>query len=215
MNFHAFIAPFLRYFRKRRMLLFFRCFPRKRVRTLLDVGGTAFIWNMYRDYAEVTIVNVSLPDNSLLGYRWVQGDGKNLPFSNGAFDLVFSNSVIEHVGVLDDQRRFAQELRRVGKYVFCQTPYKWFPIEPHFIVPFIHWIPVKWPYLVLRWATIRGLVSGFDSKSALNIRDHIRLIDLKEMRALFPDCEIIKERFCGLTKSLIAIRSSVRSDMAV
>jgi hypothetical protein len=82
-------------------------------------------------------------------------------------------------------------------------------------VPFIHWMPVKWPYVVLRWATIRGLVSGFDSESALKIRDHTRLIDFGEMRALFPDCEIVRERFCGLTKSLIAIRSSVQSDMPV
>src|SRR5437588_1494139 len=177
MDYHIFVADFLRYFRKRRMRTFFRLFPPQRVRTVLDVGGTAFIWDMYHDSMDVTLLNVDLPEKPSPQYKWVRGDGRHLHFRDGEFDVAFSNSVIEHVGELDDQRRFAEEMRRVAKYVYCQTPYKWFPVEPHFIFPFIHWLPVKWPYFVLRWFTVRGLVSRFDRKSALEIRDHIRLMN--------------------------------------
>ena len=62
-------------------------------------------------------------------------------FTTGEFDVVFSNSVIEHVGDFDDQRRMADEVRRVGRRFFVQTPNRWFPLEVHTRLPFVHWLP--------------------------------------------------------------------------
>src|SRR5436305_9486326 len=75
---------------------------------------------------------------------WVAGDGRALPFRDGAFDVVFSNSVIEHVGDAASQRRFAREVARVGRAYWVQTPNRWFPVEQHLLTPLVHWLPKQW-----------------------------------------------------------------------
>jgi SAM-dependent methyltransferase len=72
---------------------------------------------------------------------YVQGDACALPFEDGAFDIVFSNAVIEHVGGRDRQRRFVSEAIRVGRRVFITTPNRRFPIEVHTRLPLVHWLP--------------------------------------------------------------------------
>ena len=72
---------------------------------------------------------------------YVQGDACALPFADGAFDVVFSNAVIEHVGDRDRQRRFVAEALRVGRRVFLTTPNRWFPVEVHTRLPLVHWLP--------------------------------------------------------------------------
>jgi len=74
--------------------------------------------------------------------RAVQADGRELPFADGEFDLGFSNAVVEHVaGGRDGQRRFVHELCRVARRVYVTTPNRWFPIEVHTLLPFVHWLP--------------------------------------------------------------------------
>src|SRR5258708_4417901 len=74
--------------------------------------------------------------------RVVRSHGRDLPFSDGDFDLGFSNAVVEHVeGGRDGQRRFVEELCRVAGRVFVTTPNRWFPFDPHTLVPFVHWLP--------------------------------------------------------------------------
>jgi SAM-dependent methyltransferase len=72
---------------------------------------------------------------------YVQGDACALPFADGAFDVVFSNAVIEHVGDRERQRAFVREALRVGNRVFLTTPNRWFPIEVHTRLPLVHWLP--------------------------------------------------------------------------
>jgi SAM-dependent methyltransferase len=71
----------------------------------------------------------------------VVADGRDLPFDDDAFDIAFSNAVVEHVGGIEDQRRFVGELCRVAPRVFLSTPNRWFPVESHTLVPFLHWLP--------------------------------------------------------------------------
>jgi SAM-dependent methyltransferase len=72
----------------------------------------------------------------------VRADGRDLPFEDGAFDLGFSNAVVEHVGGgRAGQRRFVSELCRVAGHVFVATPNRWFPLDPHTLLPFAHWLP--------------------------------------------------------------------------
>jgi Methyltransferase domain len=76
------------------------------------------------------------------GVRTVQSDGRELPFRDGEFDLGFSNAVVEHVaGGRDGQRQFVAELCRVAARVFVTTPNRWFPVDPHTLLPFVHWLP--------------------------------------------------------------------------
>jgi SAM-dependent methyltransferase len=71
----------------------------------------------------------------------VVADGRDLPFADGEFDIGFSNAVVEHVGGREDQERFVRELCRVAKRVFVTTPNRLFPVDPHTLLPFIHWLP--------------------------------------------------------------------------
>jgi hypothetical protein len=73
--------------------------------------------------------------------RCVTASGKELPFEDDSFDLAFSNAVVEHVGEREEQRRFVGELCRVAPQVFLSTPNRWFPLETHTLLPFIHWLP--------------------------------------------------------------------------
>jgi SAM-dependent methyltransferase len=73
--------------------------------------------------------------------RYVQGDALELPFADGEFDVVFSNAVIEHVGGREQQRRFVEESLRVARRAFITTPNRWFPVEVHTRLPFVHWLP--------------------------------------------------------------------------
>jgi SAM-dependent methyltransferase len=116
----------------------------------------------------------------------VQADGRELPFADGAFDLGFSNAVVEHVDGRDEQRRFVHELCRVAGRVFVTTPNRFFPIEVHSLVPFAHWLPRSARDRVLR-------ARGFD--------DVLEPLGPKELASLFPYSVRVLNR--GMT--LIAI----------
>ncbi len=70
----------------------------------------------------------------------VTADGRDLPFPDGAFDVGFSNAVLEHLPSRADQRRFVDELCRVSRRVFVTTPNRWFPVEVHTLLPLVHWL---------------------------------------------------------------------------
>lgn len=71
-------------------------------------------------------------------YRRIE-PGQPLPFADGAFSIATSNAVLEHVGSEEGQRRFVSELLRVGQRVFLTVPHRYFPVEHHTAVPFLHW----------------------------------------------------------------------------
>ena len=102
----------------------------------------------------------------------MRADGRELPFPDRAFDLGFSNAVVEHVGGgREEQRRFVHELCRVAERVFVTTPNRFFPIEVHTLVPFAHWLPRAARDRVLR-------ARGFD--------DVLEPLGPKELTSLFP-----------------------------
>jgi hypothetical protein len=136
-----------------------------------------------------------------------QGDATELPqFADGQFDICFSNSVIEHVGDWQKMQGFAAETRRIGITYMVQTPYFWFPVEPHARSLFIHWLPESWAYRLLMrkrhgfWPKAESVVDAVAQVQSA------RMLDYRQFAALFPDGDISRERFAGLTKSLIAIR---------
>jgi SAM-dependent methyltransferase len=123
---------------------------------------------------------------------FVEADARALPFADGAFDVAYSNSVIEHLDP-EDRERFASEVRRVAGRYLVQTPNKWFPVEPHVLLPGFQFLPAGarrrlWPLGV--------------SKDEFA---DIRLLAIDELRALFPEARIFRERFGGMTKSLVAV----------
>jgi Methyltransferase domain len=208
MNIHDLYGRVSPWFRRRRL---------RRLQALLgemvnvlDVGGYPWCWTdpgLARE--KITLLNVALsPDVRAVadGFVLVEGDGCALPFGNGEFDVVFSNSVIEHVGTWERQQAFAREARRVGHRLWIQTPAREFFIEPHLIAPFIHWLPRGWQRRLVRRCTVRGWLDRPDPRAVEAFLDEVRLLTFAEMKLLFPDCTILRERFLGLTKSYIAVR---------
>ena len=134
------------------------------------------------------------------------GDATAMPqYGDGEFDVVYSNSVIEHLFTADNQAAMAREVRRVGRAYWVQTPNHWFPVEPHFHA-------VGWQYLPrplrVRICCWRGTARRTTIKSrehAESLVNEVRLLGGREMRRLFPDGRVLREPLGGLTKSWVAV----------
>jgi hypothetical protein len=125
-------------------------------------------------------------------------------FGQSEFDVVFSNSVIEHVGTYPDQMRMADEVRRVGKRYFIQTPNRFFPIEPHFLLPFFQFLPLELRAQLLSRFDLGWMQKTPDLEAARETVDSIRLLSRADLQTLFPEASLYAERFLGLTKSFVA-----------
>jgi hypothetical protein len=129
---------------------------------------------------------------------------RKLQADDRSFDIVFSNSVIEHVGDHHDQLRMAEEVRRVGKRYFVQTPNKYFPIEPHFLFPFFQFLPLGLRVRLMQNFHLGWFPKTPERQKAREIVTGIRLLDRCEFRSLFPDATIYDEKVLGITKSFVA-----------
>jgi len=176
---------------------------------LLDVGGTADFWQAMgyrdRDDLQLTLLNVTAENISAPHITSVAGDARDLAeYRTGEFDVVFSNSVIEHVGAFADQKRMADEIRRVGKRYFVQTPNRYFPIEPHFLFPCFQFLPERLQVFLLGHFRLGTYDIVRDKAFARELVREIRLLSQGEFRRLFPGARIHRERLFGLTKSFVA-----------
>ena len=179
---------------------------------VLDIGGTIDYWLSFAtqlDFqrVQVTVVNIDGGNAAHNNIEFLPGDGRSLPnLDDNSFDIVHSNSVIEHVGRWQDMCSMAKEVRRLAQSYFVQTPYYWFPIEPHARFLALHWIPEA-----LRCRIVMKRTCGYwqrqeDLGEAMKTIQSAVLLDKRQMTYLFPEATIISEKFCGLTKSLIAVR---------
>jgi SAM-dependent methyltransferase len=205
-----------RRFRRRRMERFARAFPITAETRVLDIGGTPECWDLVPVRPRLVLLNTPRAKDDLAGAaEWVAGDGRALPFGDRAFDLVFSNSVIEHVGDRASQERFAREVARVGRAFWVQTPNRWFPVEQHLLTPLVHWLPKPWQRAIVPRFTVWSLLMRpSDDRRRFYIEHYlgeVKLLSARELAALFPGAHLIRERFCGVTKSLIAT-SAARPD---
>jgi hypothetical protein len=179
---------------------------------ILDVGGSPETWELLAERPRVTLLNTPRTREEMsLAAGWVAGDGRSLPFPDGAFDIVFSNSVIEHVGDAASQQCFAAEVMRVGRRYWVQTPNRRFPLEQHLLTPVIHWLPRSWQRRIVPRFTVWAWLTqptpdrrGFYLKHYL---DEVRLLDAAQVARLFPGALIVRERFLGWTKSLVAMKA--------
>lgn len=134
----------------------------KEISTVLDIGATSdqknedsnFFLKKFSACKKVTALSnedARWLEEAYPGLAFVLGDGRNMPFEDNTFDLVFSNAVIEHVGSLQQQERFLLESVRVSrKHIFLTTPNRWYPVELHTLLPFIHYLPKPLHRKILR-----------------------------------------------------------------
>jgi hypothetical protein len=197
-------------FRERRTRRFLLMFPPEKVSPVIDIGGLVDSWS--DDPRDITVLN--LMDQAAGHCKVLVGDGRHTRLADKSFALAYSNSALEHVGEWTDQVAFATELSRVGQGIYCQTPNRWFPFEVHYYCFFWHWYPrLLNSFFVVRFLTGWGWLVRPDRQRVREYANSVRLLSFSQMRKLFPDCEIHREKFLGLTKSLIAVRgNAAKSD---
>jgi hypothetical protein len=204
-----------RFWKERRFQRFVEAIEPSTADSLLDIGGYPFNWfNRGNFIGKVDVLNLKLKPlesqpTGAPAIRAISGDARSLEFPDGQYDIVFSNSVIEHVGNLEDQEAFAMEARRVGRKLWIQTPARECPIEPHYLGLFIHWLPAAWHVPLARWTSLRGITRSASHADLTEIARSTRLLTRREMATLFPDCRIWTERmFWCIPKSHVAIRET-------
>jgi len=196
-------------FRRKRFAFFQSLLSRlERPVHILDVGGTESYWKSMElnagDQVFITLLNLAQNDASLPNVTSIAGDARAMLAKDASFDVVFSNSVIEHVGTFQDQLQMAKEVRRVGKRYFIQTPNKYFPLEPHFLFPLFQFLPINIRVLLLQNFKLGWFSKTPDKVKAREIVEGIRLLDKREFLSLFPNAEVYEEKILGMTKSFVA-----------
>lgn len=175
---------------------------------ILDVGGTEEYWESM-DFPpdssfHITLVNLEVsPVRNTACFTSMKADACDLSvFPDKKFDVVFSNSVIEHLFTKEAQQRMAQEVRRVGRNYYVQTPNYYFPMEPHWVFPFFQFLPFH-----VRVMLTYGFDMGHYKKAAtwndaVRRVSEVRLMTESEMCELFPDGKVYREILLGLKKSV-------------
>ncbi len=214
--------------RERRAAVFRRAFQIGEDTKILDLGsedgsninlvlqGTP----IKPEHVYIADIDPALIEKGKITYGYIPvviNESGNLPFSDRFFDIVYCSSVIEHATVSKDQvwslrsgaefrrralvrqQEIASEIMRVGKQYFVQTPYKHFPIESHSWLPLVSWLPRRMLVALLKLTNVVWVKKTSPDWCLLN---------KSEMENLFQGAHIVDEKFYGLTKSIMAIKSA-------
>jgi len=173
---------------------------------IIDVGGYPFNWSLIEEEPSILLVNLEREHWAAGRFEKVKGDGRCLEYESNSFDIAYSSSVIEHVGDRQSQVAFANEIRRVARRYYVQTPNKWFFVEPHLIAPFIHWFPESIRRKLVPYFSLWFWITKPSQVEVDAFIKSICLLDKKNMQELFPDAEILEEKVLWATKSIIARR---------
>jgi len=162
---------------------------------LLDVGcGSG--WSLAQLDPDAKVTGVDLVDRGGFerpNQRFVAADAGALPFTDNSFDVGYSNALIEHIPV-EQRPEFADELRRVARRYWVQTPNFWFPLEPHALLPAVQFLPPRVRRLAWR-----------ASPRQIGYEESLSLLSRFALARLFDDALILEERVGPLVKSLIAV----------
>lgn len=206
---------FSRISRRRKLRLFYEQMQPSEQTKILDVGSQVApddqadcqLINSYPWKSSLSTVNIMEQHTHAIRQRFPEidartGDARCLPWPDKHFDVVYSNAVIEHVGDLDDQRKMASEIMRVGRRWFVTTPNRWYPFEFHLRLPFVTWLPGQ-AYLacgrIIRYNHVRGkYVFGCDCAG-------LRLMTVRDLRTCFPGSRIVSMRVTFMAETLVAI----------
>lgn len=174
---------------------------------ILDIGGTEIYWERMGfpkdEDVHITLLNLELETVKNKKFTSIKGDACNMPdFKDTQFDIVFSNSVIEHLFSRENQQKMANEVKRVGKSYYIQTPNRYFPLEPHWLFPFFQFLPFRMKVSMTKHLNLGHYKKAGTKEAAIKRVNEVKLLTANEMRKLFPGGKLYKEKFLGLTKSV-------------
>lgn len=179
---------------------------------ILDIGGDIQYWKnigWQHPACKIHLLNLyesKVPENETDQFSSSVGNGLSLEYKKGEVDLIFSNSVIEHVGSYENQQIFAGEVRRVSDKYIVQTPSIWFPLEPHSLIPLFQFLPHPIRALLIMTFNINYFPKAKTYKAAIKVSHSTLMFTHKRFKQLFPEAEIQVERFLGIPKSYTAIK---------
>jgi len=176
--------------------------------SILDIGGTPAFWERMgfsEEGVTITLLNLQQQTVNKSGFTSVVGDATQLPYADQSFDMVFSNSVIEHLYTKEQQQKMASEVQRVGKHYFIQTPNYWFPIEPHWVFPFFQYLPFRVRVFLTQYFSLGHIPRQPLYTDAVRQVKEIRLLSKREFQSLFPSAVIYAEPFLWMEKSFVAM----------
>ncbi len=179
---------------------------------IVDLGGTESYWeqmgNSGLEDLHIVLVNRTGKETTKKNMVFMKGDACNLTsIANQSFDIAFSNSVIEHVGDYEKQAQMVKEMRRVARRIYLQTPNRYFPIEPHFLLPFFQFFPFQVKVWLIMHFNLGWYKKTTNKEKAEALANSAILLSYKTLRNLFPNARIYRERFLGFTKSFVVIES--------
>lgn len=196
------------HFRQQRNEEFKRRFPSLTDMRVLDLGGTAISWRVSGlRPRSVTLVNFDHsedPDEPWM--ELLRTDACAGGF--GKYDLVFSNSLMEHLGGHTRRRQFADVVQESASAWWIQTPYRYFPIEPHWLFPCFQFLPFRVRVIISQHWNAGNVPALKNITEAAELVASTELISVTEIRAYFPASEIWFERVAGIPKSLVSIKTS-------
>lgn len=191
--------------------IFSEYFPLTGRETILDLGGelgeqVQMLIDTHPDKRNITVVNIDQQHLERIKARYPEinvalADACELPYADNQFDIVYSNAVIEHVGVLEDQERMAREVMRVGKGWFVTTPNRWYPFEFHLRMPLIHWLPRSLTARAARLWSFNHVARHYQS----GLTPDFRLLSVRQMRQLFPGSKIIAQRITFWPETIVVV----------
>ena len=173
---------------------------------ILDIGGTEDYWKSMgfelNNKTEIVLLNLYEKEVSHPGFKSIKGDACNLEgVADKSFDLVFSNSVIEHLFSIENQQKMANEVKRVGKNYYIQTPNKFFPIEPHWVFPFFQFLPFGLKVYLTKNFNLGHIPKAKNKQEAIDLVNEVNLLSKKELEDLFSESKLYIEKFMGFHKS--------------
>ena len=198
-------------FRAKRWSDLREAFPDLENMTVVDLGGTVSSWTRAPIRPKHVTVLSFEPEGGE-GIDWIDAryaDACDLPadLRNLRVDLVYSNAVLEHVGGAVPRQRFADTVHLLAERHWVQTPYRYFPVEPHWLFPGFQFLPVSTRVAIgRRWNLVH--TPNRDYASMLESVLSVELVGLAEFRHLFPTSLIRHERLAGLTKSIVAVKGA-------
>lgn len=192
--------------RDRRWLKFCATFPNFADMKVVDLGGTVDFWTRVPvPPAHVTVVNLQRQEGRCAASWLTSIEADACAPVQGAFDLVFSNSLIEHVGGHWRRERLAENVHALAPSHWIQTPYRYFPVEPHWRAVGMQWLPDATRVAIAeRWR--HGHYRPDGPRESAQVALEVELLSLTTMRYHFPESRIWIEKWVGLPKSIVAIR---------
>jgi SAM-dependent methyltransferase len=178
--------------------------------SILDIGFTDeeyrdsdnLLEKKYPNPDKITALGIETPKKFAARYPQVKVvvyDGHKFPFSDGQFDLGWSNAVLEHVGNSNSQILFLREIKRTCKRAFVSTPNKYFPLELHTKIPLLHWLPKPVFNKILLFLN-KSWAAG----------DYMNLLSLKQLKVLLKaahitNYQIVKNKIFFFTIDFVVI----------